>query len=62
MSLTNVYYLHEKTGTDFSGATHRYLSNEEQLQVGPVDLPTQRRDEERKNSDDICSVQHQSFI
>lgn len=45
MSLTNVYYLHQKTGTDFSGATHWYLSNGRQLQVGPVDPPSQRRDE-----------------
>lgn len=48
MSLTNVYYLHQKTGTDLSGATHRYLSNERQLQVGPVDLPAQGRDGLRK--------------
>lgn len=62
MSLTNAYHLHQKTGTDFSGVTHRCVSNERRLQVGPVDLPTQRSDEERRDGDDICSVQHRSFI
>lgn len=47
MSLTNAYYLHQKTGTDLSGSTHQYLSNERQLQVGPVDLPTEGEQEHR---------------
>lgn len=34
----------KRRGTDFSGATHQYLSNERQLQVGPVDLPAERTD------------------
>lgn len=56
-----MYHLHQKMRTDFSGVTHRCFSDERRLQVGPVDLPAQRSDEERRDGDEVSSVQDQSF-
>lgn len=44
MSLTNVYHLHQKTGTNFR-VTRRVMIGDRGSQVGLVDLPTHRSDE-----------------
>lgn len=46
MSLTNVYHLHQKTGTNFR-VTRRDMIGDRGSQVGLVDLPTHRSDEGR---------------
>lgn len=44
MSLTNVYHLHRKTGTNFR-VTCRDMIGDRGSQVGLVDLPAHRSDE-----------------